>query len=125
MPLPQFHPMPRALSVRSKAFNKAPLSWVAKSLGAFGGSQENRSRTNGFDAVAKTVSLNEGIDSRIRSCWTGCIQVHQIHRNCTLWRISKPAFPSQVVCSDVALAYFGVAQERRVCRIEGAQEHIH
>jgi len=56
MPLPQFHPTPRALNVRSNPFNNAPLSWVAKSFGAFGGSQENRSRTNGFVAVAKSVA---------------------------------------------------------------------
>lgn len=34
------------------------------------------------------------------------------------------AFLSQVVCSDVAHAYLGVAQERRGSRIEEAQEHI-
>src|SRR5712675_1347170 len=56
MPLPQFHPRPRALNVRSNAFNKAPLSRVAKSFGASDGSQENHSRTNGFVAVAKSVA---------------------------------------------------------------------
>src|SRR5258707_508770 len=53
---PQFQPMPRALNVKSKAFNMAPLSWVEKSLGALGGSQENRSRTKSFDEVAKSVA---------------------------------------------------------------------
>src|SRR5260221_10186153 len=129
------------------ASNMAPLSWVVKSFGAFGGSQENRSRTNSFDEVAKSVarsirkdknhcdaacirsglarvSLSKTINLRMLSCCPSCIRVHLIHRNCTSCSISKREFPSRVICSDVAHAYLEAAQEQRGCRREEAQGRV-